>query len=305
MIAACAADVNGLLNAARSAQSAHDLAAAEDAYNAAFELAISKDVKRLSPVAVELSTFYSQQQQPEKAEAVLKRAWDAEEAAGQAPATEIPVLMKLQGVYQLRRRNVDLAPVETRLVKAWESLAGPDSVVVANTLYRLGGTLEQTGQFAEAQQAIQRAIAILEKTYGSDAPPVGFAFGRLASVESKLGKDDLAREARRRESAIRQKPPLQNASRIGSGVTAPRPISKPEPKYSEKARKKKIQGTVILSLSVNTNGEPEDITVLLPLGEGLDETAQEAVRTWRFQPGTKDGQPVRVQATIEINFRLL
>jgi len=81
-------------------------------------------------------------------------------------------------------------------------------------------------------------------------------------------------------------------------------ISKQEPKYSEKARKKRIQGTVILSLVVDTNGKPANITVLLPLGEGLDENAVEAVRTWRFQPGTKDGQPVRVQATMGIDFRL-
>lgn len=305
MLAAYAADVNSLLAAARSAQSVHNFEAAEDAYNAAFELAILKDVKRLSPVAVELSTFYSQQQQPDKAEAVLKRALDAEEAAGQAPANEIPVLMQLQGVYQSRRRNVDLAPVQTRLVKAWESFAGPDSLVMANNLYHLAITLEQNGQLADAEQAIQRAIAILEKVYGSDAPPVGFALVCLASIESRLGKDDLVKEALNREASIREKTTSQSAFKVGRGVTAPRPISHNEPKYSEKARKKKIQGTVMLSLVVDTNGEPADITVLLPLGDGLDENAVEAVRTWRFQPGTKDGQPVRVQATIEVNFRLL
>jgi TonB family protein len=303
MFAAGAADVNGLLNAARSAEAAHRFDQAEDAYNAAFELAISKDLKRLSPAALELAMFYSRQRTPEKAEGVLKRALDAEEAAGQSPPLEIPVLMQLQDVYQRQRRNVDLAPVQTRLVKAWESLAGPDSVVVANNVYRLAGTLEQTGQFAESEEAIQRAIAIFEKTYGGNAPAVGYALGRLASVESKLGKDDLAKETRDRESTIRGKPARKPPA--SAVVSVPHLISQHEPKYSEKARKKRIQGTAILSLNVNTKGEPEDITVLLPLGDGLDEAAVEAVRTWRFQPGTKDGQPVPVQATIEVNFRLL
>ena len=170
-----AADVNSLLSAARTAQSARNLAAAEDSYSAAFELAISQETKRISPVAVEASTFFSQQQHPEKAEAVLKRALDAEDAAGQTLATEIPVLMQLGLIYQ--RRSIDLAPVQTRLVKAWEGLAGPESVVVANNLYSLSGTLEQTGKFAEAEQTIQRDIGILEKTYGANAPSVGLALG--------------------------------------------------------------------------------------------------------------------------------
>jgi TonB family protein len=93
--------------------------------------------------------------------------------------------------------------------------------------------------------------------------------------------------------------------RIGGGVSAPALIAKVEPEYSEEARKAKFQGTVVLYVVVDENGKPRDLRVIRPLGLGLDEKAIEAVMKWRFRPGMKDGKPVAVAATIEVNFRLL
>jgi len=45
--------------------------------------------------------------------------------------------------------------------------------------------------------------------------------------------------------------------------------------------------------------------VVRGLGLGLDEKALQAISQWKFRPGAKDGQPVAVMATIEVNFRLL
>lgn len=93
--------------------------------------------------------------------------------------------------------------------------------------------------------------------------------------------------------------------RIGGGVSAPTLVYKVEPEYSEEARKAKFQGTVVLYVVVDDKGMPRDLRVLRPLGLGLDEKAIEAVMKWRFRPGYKDGKPVPVAATIEVNFRLL
>ncbi len=90
-----------------------------------------------------------------------------------------------------------------------------------------------------------------------------------------------------------------------SRLRAPAIISKVEPQYSEEARKAGLQGTVLLKIVVDTDGKPRDPKVLRSLGLGLDERAVEAVSNWKFQPGAKDGQPVPVQAQIEVNFRLL
>jgi len=95
------------------------------------------------------------------------------------------------------------------------------------------------------------------------------------------------------------------AYRIGGGVSAPVPIFRPEPEYSEEARKAKWQGAVLLQLVVDENGVPQEIKVVRSLGLGLDQKAIEAVQKWRFKPGLKDGKPVPVSANIEVNFRLL
>jgi TonB family protein len=95
------------------------------------------------------------------------------------------------------------------------------------------------------------------------------------------------------------------AYRPGGGVTNPVAIYKPEPQYSEEARKAKWQGAVLLSLVVDESGNPIDIKVIRPLGLGLDEMAIQAVSQWKFKPGTLNGKPVKVQAQIEVTFRLL
>ncbi len=89
------------------------------------------------------------------------------------------------------------------------------------------------------------------------------------------------------------------------GVSAPALLFKVEPEYSEEARKAKYQGTALLYVTVDPSGRATNIRVVRSLGLGLDEKAIEAVRKWKFKPGYKDGRPVPVAATIEVNFRLL
>jgi periplasmic protein TonB len=95
------------------------------------------------------------------------------------------------------------------------------------------------------------------------------------------------------------------AFKVGGGVSAPVLVFKPEPEYSEEARKAKWQGGVTLQIVVDEMGVPKDVRVTKSLGMGLDQKAMEAVMKWRFKPGMKDGKAVPVIATVEVNFRLL
>jgi protein TonB len=91
---------------------------------------------------------------------------------------------------------------------------------------------------------------------------------------------------------------------VGGNVSAPIPIYKPEPPYSEEARKAKFQGTVLLWIVVDAQGAVTDARVAKPLGLGLDEKALETVRTWKFKPAQRNGTPVPVHVMVEVSFRL-
>jgi TonB family protein len=91
---------------------------------------------------------------------------------------------------------------------------------------------------------------------------------------------------------------------VGKGVQPPRVLYQPDPDYSEEARRSGTSGMVLLSLIVGRDGAPRDIKIVMPLGGGLDENAINAVKTWKFDPATKNGKPVAVQLMIEVQFRL-
>jgi TonB family protein len=95
------------------------------------------------------------------------------------------------------------------------------------------------------------------------------------------------------------------SAKVGNSVSAPVMVYKHEPEYSADALSAKLQGTAMLSVTIGTDGMAHDLKLIKSLGFGLDEKAAEAVSQWQFKPGTRDGVPVPVTATIEVNFRLL
>ncbi|HEV2988947.1 MAG TPA: energy transducer TonB [Candidatus Angelobacter sp.] len=88
------------------------------------------------------------------------------------------------------------------------------------------------------------------------------------------------------------------------GVSAPVPKFTPDPDYSEEARKSKTQGMVTVGAIIGADGRPRNLHIIRSLGMGLDQKALEKVKTWLFEPGKKDGQPVAVAMNIEVDFHL-
>jgi TonB family protein len=92
--------------------------------------------------------------------------------------------------------------------------------------------------------------------------------------------------------------------KVGDGVKPPRATYTPEPEFSEKARKAKFQGMVILNVVVDKTGRIARVGLERGLGYELDENAMKRIEDWRFDPAIKDGQPVAVAMKIEVSFHL-
>jgi TonB family protein len=88
------------------------------------------------------------------------------------------------------------------------------------------------------------------------------------------------------------------------GVTAPKPVYHPNAEYTDKARKKKIQGSVVVSIVVTDEGTVRDARIVSGLEKDLDKQALKAVSAWKFEPATKDGKPVAVRIRVEVDYRL-
>jgi TonB family protein len=99
--------------------------------------------------------------------------------------------------------------------------------------------------------------------------------------------------------------PSKQVYEPGSAVKAPKLLHYVEPEFSPKSKEAFVEGVVKISTVVNVNGEATELRVISGLNADEDRTAAEALKKWKFQPGSKDGQPVNVRVTVEVEFHLL
>jgi TonB family protein len=97
----------------------------------------------------------------------------------------------------------------------------------------------------------------------------------------------------------------QPVYKVAPGIKPPVANSRPDPEYTEVARRAKVGGEVQLRLIVNEDGSVSNVEAAQPaLGYGLDEAAVRAVSQWRFTPALLDGKPVKTLLNVETSFCL-
>ena len=200
--------------------------------------------------------------------------------------------------------------------------ACPNATIVMTN--HKAGTVEMTtsdveGNFVfKALPAGEYEMKVLKpgfKTYL--APQVVLAEGRDLAVNAKLQMGvledtvDVQAEYRGQPYAMKASPSTETTAepkriRIGGSVEAAKVITKVQPVYPESAKKRGAQGSVLLHAIVSKDGRPLSMQVLnSEIDPDLARAAVEAVSQWRYQPTLLNGEPVEVDTTIQVNFKLL
>jgi len=92
--------------------------------------------------------------------------------------------------------------------------------------------------------------------------------------------------------------------RVGSAIAAPVRLIFVKPRYTEIARRARLEGMVILDMVIERDGAIREIKVLRGLALGLTDAAVTAVRQWRYEPTTVGGRTVPVRMTVTVRFGL-
>jgi protein TonB len=105
------------------------------------------------------------------------------------------------------------------------------------------------------------------------------------------------------QSGTAQPPELPERVRVSQGVSTGLILKKVPPKYPEKARQHRIQGTVVLHATISKEGDVVDLSSVSgdPL---LVKSAVKAVKQWKYKPYLLQGKPVEVDTQIVVNFTL-
>jgi len=134
---------------------------------------------------------------------------------------------------------------------------------------------------------------------GTGAGPFGTAKDGGGS-EGTLGPSSAAPAPPKPDRALAPPQKAKGPSR------PPKVINWTDPPYPQQARQQGVEGTVVLRLTVGTDGAPTDVRVSKSSGHpALDDAAVVRVRQARFAPALKDGEPVSTSITFKVKFRLV
>ncbi len=158
---------------------------------------------------------------------------------------------------------------------------------MTNTAAVIVAPLEtESTALAEAPPAIPEQIALVDGVRGLTTTAAAVTVQPLES-----GEDEV-------DAIGANSPQGARVSQLPSRLPRNR-----EPVYPEEMRRQQIGGTVLLRVTISADGAAEDVTLAKTSGyKALDESALEAVRTWRFEPARRNKIAVRYTVKLPITF---
>lgn len=124
------------------------------------------------------------------------------------------------------------------------------------------------------------------------------AFGAATCGTALALRTDVSAQPDQKSSSTTPKKVM-----IASGVMAGNKLTGDNPKYPVAAKKAKIQGKVVLAAVISKDGDIENLRIVSGPKE-LQDSAMDAVKTWKYKPYLLNGDPVEVETTINVVYSL-
>ncbi len=202
-------------------------------------------------------------------------------------------------------RQQEVAELKAELDSEGRIRSMPIANFAARGGYRMnrGDTFEVTANYQNpGAEEPQSAMGIAVGYFLPDDDSEMAELRRPAEPEARQSKK---REKKKKQASLDEvAEKLRRTFEITEDIEPPVPLDQPRPEYSAEAREHRHEGVVVLRVEVGPDGRVSSVSVQNPLGMGLDEKAQEAVRQWVYKPALKDGRPVAVHFDLSIDFRL-
>ena len=108
---------------------------------------------------------------------------------------------------------------------------------------------------------------------------------------------------------MRQAIDTMKSQKSRADIAPPVPLVSPEAEFPDSARKQlrkkhTLFADSILGFTVDTEGNPKDVCLIQPAGFGLDESAANAAKGYKFKPARDHGDPIAYPTTLQVSFRL-
>jgi TonB family protein len=182
-----------------------------------------------------------------------------------------------------------------------EKATGRDNKEFAISLFTLAELYRFTARVAKAEPLYEEAAVLLLKLLGPADPDylkVKDKYFCIAYLARDGNRDQRIKDF---SSKLRVTAPIQ-VDKVEGGVLNGQAISLPKPAYPDDARSARAQGTVVIKVTVDEQGNVMDAWDMCGANPLLAKPALEAARAARFTPTTLSGRPVKVSGVITYNF---
>lgn len=152
----------------------------------------------------------------------------------------------------------------------------------------------------EVVQTTTQSQATPERDEPKESASKSFTSNATVSETTATSKAEPAVVQQKELPISKVEPEMIEAPRFGIAY-----LNNPSPVYPPFSKRKKEQGTVLLKVLVNQDGNAESISLINSSGfERLDQAALETVRRWRFVPAKKNNVAISGYAIVPIEFSL-